>query len=128
MSDWTTLWFDDVTAAAATARVAENIAFGVGDEVSERRRRGGDDHLAVVVWLVCGSDSEVVSDDDIRPKSPPPRAARRSREAAASTCCGVPPAPAGCEARLCAQTGNAANRLRGVRRICKKGEPKETLD
>lgn len=63
----TTLWFDDVTVAAATARVAQNIASGVGGEVSARRRRGGDDHLAVVVWLVCGSDSEVRSGDDIRP-------------------------------------------------------------
>ena len=62
--------------AAATARVAENIASGVGGEVSERRHRGGDDHLAAVVWLIHRSDSEVGSADGVPSAARP---AARSR-------------------------------------------------
>lgn len=75
--------------------MAQNIASGVGGEVSERRRRGGDDHLAVVVWLVCGSDSEVRSDDDIRPsplRRGPHGALARRRRALVAGCLARRPA------------------------------------
>jgi hypothetical protein len=75
-----------------------------------------------------GVDSEVGDGRLDSAESPPPRAISTSREAARVTCCEFPSKSAGCEARLCAGTGFAANRLRGVRRICKKGEPKRTID
>ena len=98
MCDRTTLWFNDVMVATATAGVAGILLPASAARCSERRGRGGDDHLAVVVWLMEATARWGATTD----KSPPPRATRRFREAAASTCRGVSSAPAGCEARLCA--------------------------
>lgn len=117
----------DEAATAATTMV-KNIAYTTGGEVRERRRRGGDDHLAVAVLPLSGVDSEGRCGGIDSTESPPPRLVSTYREAARATCRGSSGVTAGCEGRLCVRPLYAANQHRGVWRICKKGEPKRTID